>query len=194
MSQNLSSVKISLASRSDFSDILELQRRNFLNNISPEDKADGFLSIEFTESMLEEILNDLLIIKAFTVEKLVGYRMAQTLEFNQRFPLIASIIEKFPNLEFRGQKLSNLRTFIFGPICIDKDWRGKGINQLMFKFMLEHVKSRYDVGVTFVSESNPRSLAAAKKNGISLIDTICFEEKIFKILAFSIMQSDLKCS
>lgn len=185
MNESISDIQVGLANSSDFAQILSLQKQHLITNLSECQKLDGFLSIEFTESMLEEVVNDLVIIKAFTNEKLVGYRMAQTLKFNQRFPLIAAIIEKFPTLELGGKRLSTLRAFISGPVCIAKEWRGKGVNQLMFKCLLEHVQLNYDVGVTFVSENNPRSLAAANKNGFKLIDKINFLGKAYNIFAFS---------
>lgn len=186
MLYSLSSIQISLATQEDFEEIISLQNKNLLQNLSIEDRAHGFLSIEFSESMLKEVIDDLLIVKASIDDKLIGYRMAQTLKFNERFPLIASIISKFPTLEFNGQKLSNQKTFISGPVCIDREWRGKGINQRMFRFMLECLKDKFDVGVTFISESNPGSLAAAEKNNIKVIDQIIHEGKLFNILAFSV--------
>lgn len=136
--------------------------------------------------MLEEAIKDIAIVKAFTKEELIGYRMAQTLEFNARFPLLSAIIDRFPHIDFEGKKLSEVEAFISGPTCIAEDWRGKGVHEGIFKAMLSLVRDRFDVGVTFVAKTNPRSLAAAqKKLNMCEVGQLTFNERDYFILAFS---------
>lgn len=181
-----SEINFGSASREDFPAILELQGKNLFDNLTPDQRTNGFLTVEFSGKMLEEVIKDLAIVKAFTSTELVGYRMAQTLEFNARFPLLSAIIARFPNITFEGQKLSEAEVFISGPTCIAEGWRGQGIHEGMFKKMLSIIQNRFDVGVTFVAKNNPRSLAAAQnKLRMSVVDDLTFGGKEYSVLAFS---------
>lgn len=181
-----SEIYYSAASREDIPAILELQGKNLFDSLTPEQRANGFLSEEFSSEMLQEVIEDVAIVKAFTDEELVGYRMAETLAFNSRFPLLRAIIDRFPRIEFGGQMLSEAEVFISGPTCIAGAWRGKGIHEGMFKEMLSLVRDRFDVGVIFIADSNPRSLAAAQnKLGMRVVDHLTFNGKDYSVLAFS---------
>ena len=178
-------IKCEEATSADFPAIIELQNKNLFENLSPTERADGFLSVAFSQQMLAEVVADIAIVKAVSDKQLVGYRMAQSLEFNARFPLLAAIIARFPAIEFEGRKLSDWKTFISGPVCIAREWRGHGIHRAMFDRMLEIVRPRFEVGVTFISENNPRSLAAGQsKLGMRIVDRVHFNNKDFAILAF----------
>jgi len=183
---NMSDICYGAASREDLPAIWELQRRNLFDNLTPEQREHGFLSQEFSLEMLHEIIEDLAIVKAFTPEELVGFRMAQTIGFNLRFPLLRAIVGRFPNIAFDGKKLSEAEVFITGPTCIAEAWRGKGVHEGMFQEMISLVRDRFEVGVIFVAESNPRSLAAAQnKLGMHIVDQLSFDGKNYSVLAFS---------
>lgn len=175
----------SAASREDFPAILELQGKNLFENLTSEQQASGFLSGEYSIDMLQEISEGVAIVKAFTSTELVGYRMAQTLSFASRFPLLSAIIERFPSITFGGHKLSETCVFISGPTCIAEAWRGKGIHEGMFRQMLLSVRDRFLVGVSFVDEANARSLAAAqRKLKMRVVDHLAFNGRMYSILAF----------
>ena len=179
-------IKYAQATAADFPAILDLQSKNLFENLSPQQRSDGFLTVAFSEEMLAQVIADIAIVKAFTTEKLIGYRMAQTLEFNARFPLLAAIIKRFPTIDFESKKLSEYATFISGPVCIAQEYRGQGVHQGMFKQLLQIVRPQFEVGVTFIAASNPRSLAAAQnKLGMRIVDRIQFNAKDYAILAFS---------
>ena len=185
-------IKYAQANVEDFPAILDLQSKNLFDNLAPQARADGFLSVAFTREMLAEVIEDIAIVKAYTAEGLIGYHMAQTLEFNARFPLLAAIIARFGQIEFKEKKLSQYSTFISGPLCIAHEYRGQGVHLGMSNLLLEIVRPRFEVGVTFISENNPRSLAAAQnKLGMQIVDRIEFNAKNFKILAFSTRSNSL---
>lgn len=180
-----SDIYYSAASREDIPSILELQSKNLFEALTPEQRAGGFLTGEFSIDMLQEVMKGGVIVKAFTATELVGYRMAQTLAFASHSPLLSAIIERFPRIEFGGQKLSELEVFISGPTCIAEVWRGKGIHEGMFQKIRSLLQSRFAIGVVFIDEANPRSLAAAqRKLGMQLVDHFAFHGKAYSILVF----------
>ena len=180
-------MQFGIADERDFPSILDLQQLNLFENLSPEDRASGFLSVQFDEPTLHEVINDIGIIKAYTEHELAGYFMAQSLEFNARFPLVAAIIERFPSIAFKNKSIAERESFIAGPICVAKKWRGKNVPRGMFEALLPVVKENFEVGVTFASVLNTRSLAVLEhKLGMSVVDHIDFNGKRFSIMAFEL--------
>ncbi len=179
-------IQYSLATAEDFPQILDLQHENLFQNLDPENRASGFLTVEFTNQLLTEVVEDIGIAKASTEEELVGYFMAQTLEFNSRFPLLSKIISRFPKICYQDRSLSDLKTFIAGPMCVAKEWRKHGITKNMFHHLLNLTHKRFQVGVTFVSTANSRSLHVSENIlGMTPVDELAFEGKDFRVFAFS---------
>lgn len=179
-------VKYSFASPKDFDAILKLQGKHLFAALDEVQRRDGFLTVEFTREMLQEVINDLIIVTAYVDNRLIGYHMAQTIAFNLRFALLRKIIDRFSEISFLGRALSESKVFIWGPVCIASDWRGKGIHEVLFRMVCEYVTPRYEVGVTFISEDNPRSLAASQsKLGMQIVDKILFNERRYCVLAFA---------
>jgi len=181
-----SDICYSAASREDFPAILELQGKNLFEVLTPEQRLSGFLTGEVSLHMLQDIIDGAAIVKAFTANELVGYRMTQTLTLASKTPLLSAIIERFASIAFEGQTLSDAEVFISGPTCIAESWRGKGIHEEMFEKMLSLVRYRFDIGVAFIDDANPRSLAAAqRKLRMHIVDRLAFDGKEYSILAFS---------
>ena len=79
-----------VASREDFSAILQLQHKNLFDNLTPQQRESGFLSVSFSTQMLEEVNKDIPIVKPCMTKELIGYRMAQTIQLNRKIPLTSS--------------------------------------------------------------------------------------------------------
>jgi hypothetical protein len=56
-------------------------------------------------------------------------------------------------------------SYQYGPICIDKDYRGTGLFEKVFAFSLNSMADRYPYMVTFINQINPRSYAAHNRKG-----------------------------
>ena len=65
----------------DFEGILRLQHQNLLTNLTGEDLSQGFLSMEFTREQLHKVNSELGIFVAVQDKLVIGYLMAETVEF-----------------------------------------------------------------------------------------------------------------
>lgn len=176
------------AETKDIPEILELQKRNLLGNLEPQDQQDGFLSIEYSSDQLESLNNQLVgIFVAINNDHLAGYVIAQTMDFAIQSPLISTMVKRFPDVIYQSRPLSGFKTFIYGPVCIDKRHRGQGILEGLFNVMLKTLRGQYDVGVAFVSERNPRSLHAHQdKLGLKVVDEFEFNGQKYWTLVFEV--------
>lgn len=174
------------ADPSDLPKILALQKDNLLRNLEPQDQQDGFLSIEYPHDQLDSLNNQLGIFIALDNDRLSGYLIAQSINFALQSPLINTMVKRFPDVPYRSRPLSEFKTFIYGPVCIDRQSRGRGILEGLFNVMLKTVQ-QYDLGVAFVSERNPRSLYAHRvKLGMQVVDEFEFNGQKYCTLVFGV--------
>lgn len=50
--------------------------------------------------------------------------MAASWEFWSKWPLFQFMIDDLPNTTYRGRALSTENSYQYGPICIDREYRG----------------------------------------------------------------------
>ena len=175
------------ATPEDFSDILKLQATNFIGNLSTEDLTDGFLSAEFTYQQLSEISNDVALLVASDKGEVLGYLCACSCDYYKQFPLPATMIRSFDSILYLGRPLSSYTLLIYGPVCIGKSHRGRGLLRGLYKALLGELSGKYEVGAAFVSKDNPHSLAA-HVNGLGMASPggFGFRGRNYDILAFLI--------
>lgn len=175
------------ASPADFEGILHLQQQNLVTTLTGEDLSQGFLSIEFTREQLHKINSGLGIFVAVQDKVVIGYLMVESVEFAVGSPLVANMLKRLKDVVFDNIPLSSCCLYVYGPVCIDRHHRGQGILEGLFWNMKETLGADYDVGIAFVSLSNPRSLQAhTAKLGMRIIDEFEFKGGRYHTLAFRV--------
>lgn len=180
-------VKFMRATPRDFPAILKLQSANYIGNLSVEERAEGFLSAEFTYEQIAEMAGDIGIVVASDSQSALGYLCGFRCGFNHQSPVIAKMIEVFDRVHFQGKPLASYKTFIYGPVCIDRAHRGRGLLRGLYDALKKEVAGQFDVGVAFVARSNSHSLRAHVA-GLGMAEVGEFKVKgdVYAILAFSI--------
>jgi hypothetical protein len=173
------------ASPADFAGILRLQHQNLVTTLTEEDLSQGFLSIEYTREQLHKINSDLGIFIAAQDKAIIGYLMAESVEFAVGSPLISNMLKRLKDVVIDDIPLTSSFLFVYGPVCIDRQFRGLGILEGLFRIMKEALWADYDIGIAFVSQRNPRSLQAhMAKLGMRVIDEFEFGGEKYYTLAF----------
>lgn len=180
-------VKFRRAEARDFAGILALQSANFIGNLSAEERREGFLSAEFTLEQVAAMAGDIGIVVASDSGSVLGYLCGFRCDFDHGSPVIAKMLECFDRVRFEGKPLGAQRSFIYGPVCIDRARRGRGLLRGLYEALKREVAGRYDVGVAFVARSNPHSLRAHVA-GLGMAEVGEFEVKgnVYAILAFRV--------
>ncbi len=175
------------ATPADFDGILDLQHQNLLTTLRENDLSQGFLIIEYTREQLCNINRDLGIFVAVQDKMVVGYLMAESVEFAVGSPLIAHMLNRLKEFTFDGVPLASLKSFVYGPVCIDKQYRGKKILDGLFMVMMKTLQGHYDAGIAFVSAQNLRSFNAHKiKLGMRIADEFEFNGQKYWALIFAL--------
>lgn len=170
----------------DFQEILKLQKENLITSLGQEERSEGFLSVEFSEDQLFEINQELGISVALENGYVIGYLMAETMEYARQFPLLAYMMGKVEKLTFEGSPLKGKRIFVYGPVCIDRDYRGKGILEGLFNTVRTSLRDQFERGVLFISKDNPHSFHAHLKLGMSVVDEFEFDGQQYWTLGFGL--------
>jgi hypothetical protein len=171
----------------DYSAILRLQSANFIGNLSPEERQEGFLSAEFTSRQVAEMAEDLGTTIASVDGALVAFLCAFRNEFDHGSPVVAKMLESYDRAEFAGKSLGSYQSYIYGPVCIDRAYRRRGLLRGLYEAQKRELAGRFEVGVAFVSRTNPHSLKAHVA-GLAMTEVADFELRgnVYAILAFRV--------
>ena len=170
----------------DIPAISELQKKYHIATISEEDKPDGFVTTLFTEEQFKELIEkeDGIAI-ACDGDKIAAYAMAASWEYWSKWPIFQYMIEDLPNIEYMGQILSVKNSYQYGPICIDKDYRGTEVLPMIFDFSRMQMKNKYPILITFINHINSRSYNAhTKKLGLDVIKSFVFNNNNYYELGY----------
>jgi hypothetical protein len=180
-------VEFRRATPGDYSAILSLQSANHIANLAPDERNDGFLSAEFTLGQVEEMAQDLGTTIAVVGTSLAGFLCAFRREFQTGSPVIAKMLEAYDAVQFDGKPLSRSHSYIYGPVCIGREYRRGGLLRGLYEAQLADLSGQFEVGVAFVARNNPHSLEAHIA-GLGMTDVGDFQVRgnSYVILAFRV--------
>jgi hypothetical protein len=170
---------------SDYPALLALQEANLRDNLPVEARAEGFLSARFTREQFAEMDTGGAVVVAQAEDAIAGYLCASTVDFNRRFALLAAMIERYPQLALHGRPLTSFTSFVYGPVCVDRAFRGRGMLRGLFHALLHETAVRFEIGVAFVAHDNAHSYAAHVQGlGMQDVGHFDFDGRRYRILAF----------
>jgi len=170
----------------DIHKVSELQKKYHISTISEEDKPNGFVTTLFSEEQFKELIekeNGLAI--ACDGDKVVAYAMAASWDYWSSWPLFQHMIKDLPYTNYLGQTLSMENSYQYGPISIDKNYRGTDVLPNLFEFSRTQMKERYPILITFINKINPRSYDAhTRKLGLDVIKEFEFNNNHYYELGY----------
>jgi|SRR5215510_5102017 RimJ/RimL family protein N-acetyltransferase len=143
-----SELAIALGTRDDVAGILDLQERNLSEH-------GGTLSVRWSAEWFEHAIADMPIIVARSGGRVVGYLVSTPQSAQNQNPIVQAMLAAYRR---------SADAYIYGPICVEKDLRKRGVAALMF----EHLRARLPCreGLTFIRVDNIASRAVAVKLGM----------------------------
>lgn len=175
---------VRLAAAGDIPAVLRLQGENLLTNVPEGQRPGGFVTTAFTPELLQTLVDRG---HAFVAmgEALQGYALCGAWDFYFQWPIFRHMASRFPGLSVEGRALDVRTSFQYGPVCIRREARGRGLLPLLFDFQRAQMASEFSVGITFINELNRRSLEAhERKLGLSIVDRFDYLGHRFATLAF----------
>jgi hypothetical protein len=169
----------------DHADIVRLNEANFVGNLAPQDRQDGFLSAIFTSDQVAAMAADLGIMVALVDARVVGFLCAFRNDFAHGSTVVAKMLDSYGRMRFEGKSLASYRSYVYGPVCIDRGFRRQGLLRGLFKAQKRELAGVFEIGVALVSRDNIHSLNAHVA-GLGMIEAGDFDVggKVFAAVAF----------
>jgi GNAT superfamily N-acetyltransferase len=153
-------------SEAELAEILELQRANLPRNLTADEIASqGFVTVEHTAELLTRMHRLRPSIVARDGQALAGYALVMPVECRAFIPVLRPMFDRLDALGF-----SRRRYYVMGQICVARDWRGRGIFDLLYRAHREHLCGPFDTCITEVATRNSRSMRAHERVGFAVID------------------------
>lgn len=180
-----------IGNEKDIAGILSLQEKNLYSNLTKKQRQDGFVTTAFTAKQLEEIIKQNGIFVAQNKDKvIVAYAFAGTWKYFEQWEIFNYMTLRLPKLSFKEQSISVENSFQYGPVCIDKPYRGRGILNLIFEEMRLEWCKKFPISITFINSINEISKKAhINKLGWEIIDEFEFHDNKYIGLAFDMRKS-----
>jgi hypothetical protein len=184
---HMSKIQYRRARPDDYTAILDLQCANYIANLSEEEREQGFLSAQFTREQTAQIAEDLGTMVALVDDQVVGFLCAFRKEFPTGSPVIAKMLETYDRLIFEGRPLSAFNSYIYGPVCIGREYRRRGLLHGLYEAQKKDLAGQFEIGAAFVSRDNPHSLSAHVA-GLGMSEAGDFDVKgnVYATLAFRV--------
>jgi hypothetical protein len=181
----MSMVTFRRARAADYPDILRLQSANFIENLTAEERRQGFLSAQFSAAQTAQIAEDLGTMVALVDDHVAGFLCAFRNEFETGSPVIARMLESYDHLSFENRPLTSFTSYIYGPVCIGRQHRQRGLLRGLYEAQKNDLAGQFNLGVAFVSRNNPHSLQAHVAGlGMSEVGDFDAAENTYVVLAF----------
>ncbi len=183
-------IQFKIATLNDIDGVLALQELYLVSNLSEEEKTAGFVTTPFTIDQLRDVINcqNLFIAKDST--KIIAYIFTGSWAFFSQWPIFNHMISLLPQLSFLDFDFTTVNSFQYGPICIHKDYRRKGLIIPFFEFMRIQMKNKYPLSLTFINKTNiPSRIAHTEKLKWNIIADFQFNNNDYFILAYDMNQT-----
>jgi hypothetical protein len=186
----IENIQLEIAKLSDIAGILSLQELYLVSNLSEEEKKSGFVTTPFYITQLTEVIEQGGLFIATDDNIIIAYIFAGGWSFFNQWPIFNYIITLFPDLTFLDFDITTNNSFQYGPICIHKAYRGKGLIKLFFEFMRTHIVKRYPLALTFINKTNiPSKKAHTEKLKWTILSDFQFNNNNYYILAYDMNQA-----
>ena len=157
---------ISRATEIDLDGIMELQTAN-----QPE--RGGTLSASLPRSRISKMMRAMPLIVARCSGRITGFLMTSTREMNADVPIIRAMLAAYPGAT---------DSYVYGPVCVSAEERGKGLAQAMFAELQRLLPGRE--GVLFIRRDNAASLRAHAKMGMHEVADFVFNGNDYVVLSY----------
>lgn len=160
----------------ELEEILTLQETNLSQNVLAENKkANGFVTVKHDFTVLKKMNAAAPQIIAKDGERVVGYALVMPKEFSAFVPVLIPMFDMFEKLSYQGKTLTDYSYYVMGQICIADTHRGQGIFEQLYAKHKEAYSKKYELCLTEISSSNPRSMRAHERVGFKAIHN--FDDK-----------------
>ncbi|MEO6168518.1 MAG: GNAT family N-acetyltransferase [Chitinophagales bacterium] len=151
-------------------EILQLQQCNLPSSLGKEEMADqGFVTVQHDPEVLKEMNKNSPSIIATHHQRVVGYALVMTPDFRNKVPVLEPMFRLIEELTYENLPLSSYNYFIMGQVCIEKNYRGRGLFSRLYTGLRTRLSNQYNLLITEVASRNKRSINSHLRVGLKVI-------------------------
>ena len=158
--------RVSRADIADMDGILELQAAN-------QTARGGALAASLTGERLAKMMQDMPLIVARRDGRITGFLLTTSREVNADIPIVKAMFNAYHGAP---------DAYVYGPICVGEEERGKGLAQIMFAELRPLEPGRE--GVLFIRNDNEASLRAHLKMGMKKVASFEFNSFAYAVFCY----------
>ena len=157
-------------SEEELGQILQIQKANHVGRLTQEQKKqEGFVTVRHNLDLLRKMNAIERQVIALDSQKVIAYALVMTKECKDLIPTLVPMFDMFEEIQYLEKPIEHYRYYVMGQICVAEGYRGKGIVQRLYQKHKEAYSVKYELCLTEISSSNPRSLRAHEKSGFQKI-------------------------
>lgn len=152
----------------ELNEIIALQQQNLPANLTANEMQEqGFVTVVHSLNDLKKMnqYEQHLIIK--DNDTIVGYLLAMTKNSRSTIPVLIPMFEVFEKISYHKKLVADYSYIVVGQVCIQKDYRGKGLLNKSYQAYKKVFNLKYDFAITEIATANQRSLNAHKRVGFT---------------------------
>ncbi|WP_434605964.1 GNAT family N-acetyltransferase [Pseudomonas sp. D2-30] len=154
------------AKQADLTGILALQAKNQMDR-------GGSLSASLPRTRVKAMMRNMPLIVARRNGQVTGFLMATPRAMNLDLPIVQAMFSSYGGTS---------DAYIYGPICVGEEERGKGLAQRMFDELKRLAPKRE--GVLFIRTDNAPSLRAHQKMGMKEVGSFRFNDFQYAVFSY----------
>jgi ribosomal protein S18 acetylase RimI-like enzyme len=159
-----------VSTREELVQIHELNQKNLKANFNYETQVkEGFVSWLYPLPLLEKMHNLAPGVIVKENDTVAGYALTTLKEARTFHPDLDAMFGHLQNVQYRGKFLSSFHFYCMGQICVAKEYRRKGVVQMLYQKHKEAYSAEYEFILTEISSGNLPSLLAHQKAGFEII-------------------------
>lgn len=133
----------------------------------------GTLSADLPRGLVATMMREMPLIVCRRGSRIAGLLIASTREANREVPIIQAMLATYPG---------GAEAYVYGPICVAAEERGRGLAQALFEELRRQVPGRE--GILFIRSDNGPSLRAHRKMGMWEVGRFGFRGAEHVVLAY----------
>jgi hypothetical protein len=148
----------------DLQQILHLQKRNHKDFITPKQaEKEGYVTVRHSLESLKAICGNDGHVIAMDGGHVIGYALTMHSYYAEHIPVLQEMMDQIRTL------IGDIEFLIVGQLCVDINWRGKGVVAVMYDHMKNMFGDAYPGIYTEIALDNPRSMRSHIKCGFQVM-------------------------
>jgi ribosomal protein S18 acetylase RimI-like enzyme len=149
-------------------------------------ERDGFVTVMHSFELLKQMNLAVPQIIAKDEYQVIGYALVMLKSFGNMIPVLQPMFDRLATIQYGDNKITGYSFYVMGQICIDEQYRGQGVFDLLYNKHKELLQTVYDLCVTSVSTRNKRSMKAHERVGFTTVLTFQDATDEWNILAWKL--------